>query len=437
MGSFPQSSLADVRRRELLKARIRVALTLAIGNNAAEALDGLLDIEPLIEPDDYEILARYLQARAIADIKARRVEYGFEEFDRAVAAARKHGERLMLGKVLNNYAAAAMRDGSIEAALRFSEEALETFRSCGSSTSLGMVTRAEVLCEAGELRGAADALREFHATQRTDASTAQYTTSDDFISVAAVGIPLGIMLSDDVLLKLSSDTRLLDLAFAQHEQSLLGPIAEAFCILYEHQGRREEHDALLERAMTSSRSLDHSLALGIRVARAGEARHLPKLSALVGRQAAAQTTLSRAYRDVVESFLARRRGLAEPSRQLAADAAAGFEATGRPVLQSIALEASGSLERAQAIRQRCGARVDGLRQRWAGAAIDKRLATELTPRESEVAQLVARGETNRAIADTLGLSERTVHRHCEAIFDKLGIRSRWQVAAALGGGEAG
>jgi DNA-binding NarL/FixJ family response regulator len=69
---------------------------------------------------------------------------------------------------------------------------------------------------------------------------------------------------------------------------------------------------------------------------------------------------------------------------------------------------------------------------WRGAPIHKRLATLLTARESEIARLAARGATNRTIAVTLGLSERTVHHHCEAIFSKLGIRSRWQLTPALG-----
>jgi DNA-binding CsgD family transcriptional regulator len=244
------------------------------------------------------------------------------------------------------------------------------------------------------------------------------------------------MLADDVLLKLSRDTTLLDLVFSQQEQSLLGPIVEAFCILYEHEGRRDRHDALLERAINSSRSLDHSLQLSTRVARLGDSRHLPRISALMGRQSAARTTLSQSYKDLFDSLLAKRRGLSERSRQLAAGAATGFEKAGRPVMQSIALETSGNPDGAQQIRYRCGAQVNALRQHWMGTPIDKQLATELTPRESEVAKLVADELANRAIATALGLSERTVHRHCEAIFGKLGIRSRWQVAAAIGRGES-
>ncbi len=48
----------------------------------------------------------------------------------------------------------------------------------------------------------------------------------------------------------------------------------------------------------------------------------------------------------------------------------------------------------------------------------------LTAREVEVLQMVATGRTNRAIADELFLSEKTVARHLSNIFMKLGVSSR-------------
>ena len=48
----------------------------------------------------------------------------------------------------------------------------------------------------------------------------------------------------------------------------------------------------------------------------------------------------------------------------------------------------------------------------------------LSPRELEVLRLVATGATNRAIAERLVLSERTVDRHVSNIFGKLGVSSR-------------
>jgi non-specific serine/threonine protein kinase len=48
-------------------------------------------------------------------------------------------------------------------------------------------------------------------------------------------------------------------------------------------------------------------------------------------------------------------------------------------------------------------------------------AVALTPREREVAGLIARGRSNREIADRLVLSVRTVERHVENIYAELGL----------------
>lgn len=49
-------------------------------------------------------------------------------------------------------------------------------------------------------------------------------------------------------------------------------------------------------------------------------------------------------------------------------------------------------------------------------------------REREVASLVVRGLSNRAIADRLVLGERTVETHVERLLRKLDVRSRHDVA---------
>jgi DNA-binding NarL/FixJ family response regulator len=48
----------------------------------------------------------------------------------------------------------------------------------------------------------------------------------------------------------------------------------------------------------------------------------------------------------------------------------------------------------------------------------------LTDRELEVLRLVAQGKTNHAIANELHLSDHTVRRHLQNIFDKIGVSSR-------------
>jgi two-component system, NarL family, response regulator DevR len=55
--------------------------------------------------------------------------------------------------------------------------------------------------------------------------------------------------------------------------------------------------------------------------------------------------------------------------------------------------------------------------------------SELTEREREVLTLVARGFTNKQIADTLFVSEKTARNHVSHILDKLGLSRRSEAAA--------
>src|SRR3954454_11588295 len=64
-------------------------------------------------------------------------------------------------------------------------------------------------------------------------------------------------------------------------------------------------------------------------------------------------------------------------------------------------------------------------------ALVPRGTDELTPRELRVALLVAEGWSNPEVADELALSRKTVEAHLSAIYRKLGLRSRIELARAL------
>jgi DNA-binding CsgD family transcriptional regulator len=59
--------------------------------------------------------------------------------------------------------------------------------------------------------------------------------------------------------------------------------------------------------------------------------------------------------------------------------------------------------------------------------------SSLTRREREIASLVARGFTNRRIAETLVISEKTVESHMSHILTKLGLSSRARLAVWAAG----
>ncbi len=85
----------------------------------------------------------------------------------------------------------------------------------------------------------------------------------------------------------------------------------------------------------------------------------------------------------------------------------------------------GAVPWAERARQELRASGETVRQR----ATERR--EELSPQETQIAQLAAEGLTNREIGERLFLSHRTVGSHLYRTFPKLGIRSRSELAAAL------
>lgn len=57
--------------------------------------------------------------------------------------------------------------------------------------------------------------------------------------------------------------------------------------------------------------------------------------------------------------------------------------------------------------------------------------SELTERELAVAEEVGKGASNREIAQTLGVSERTVKAHLSVVFEKMQVRDRVQLALLM------
>lgn len=81
--------------------------------------------------------------------------------------------------------------------------------------------------------------------------------------------------------------------------------------------------------------------------------------------------------------------------------------------------------------------VDAARRAFGLPRLRRSAATGLTPRQLEVAALVAQGLTNRDIAERLTITERSAESHIERIRVRLGFRSRAQVAAWFVAGGAG
>ncbi|MET7458769.1 helix-turn-helix transcriptional regulator [Streptomyces sp. NPDC005574] len=141
-------------------------------------------------------------------------------------------------------------------------------------------------------------------------------------------------------------------------------------------------------------------------------------------------------------FVFARAGLAaglagnDPDQLIAA--ARGLEAIGADLLAAEAAAAAaiyrrtGQIRQATAASRRAQASVahcDGART---PLLADLEAGVTLTPREREIALLVADSTASKDIATTLHLSVRTVDNHLQHVYTKLGVTTRRQLADALG-----
>ena len=148
----------------------------------------------------------------------------------------------------------------------------------------------------------------------------------------------------------------------------------------------------------------------------------------------------------LRALLAAEEGDLEGARAAAQAAGAGFEALGLPVRSGRAHLAIGRIERrlrrraaahrafraAEDTFSRAGARA------WAVQAAGEaarswrpRSGDALTAGERRVAELAAQGHSNPEIASALFISRRTVEATLSRVYDRLGIRRRTQLAAAM------
>ena len=131
----------------------------------------------------------------------------------------------------------------------------------------------------------------------------------------------------------------------------------------------------------------------------------PEVEVVVLTTHADEASILDALRAGARGYLTKDAGIAEISRAI--QAAAAHQAVLDPLVQSQLLAAATS-------------------STPAAARIGQALPDELTPREAEVLSLIARGFSNREIADTLVVSEATVKTHVNHVFSKIGARDRAQ-----------
>jgi DNA-binding CsgD family transcriptional regulator len=323
------------------------------------------------------------------------------EFRAAAQLAAQSGVGELISQIENNFALAAFDLGDLDLAAARHQIAVDEAHRTGLMWRIAYssLNYARTLTFKGQLERARSLVG--------DAFEAGVTTATFKTKAASVGIPLAVLLNDRALLNACAHESALAFAEQSGEIQRIASVGAAFAALRAVQGSEEEARRIVGRALRQIPHAHRAWDIFIAVARWGSpedlryARHL--LEGSRGRP-----FVKRAYRLFFESLALRKRTLA--AARLGESAARGFDRMGNTLYAAMARGSAGmaALEMP---------RDDGRR---------------LTERQRQVAELVAEGETNRAIAQRLHISEHTVEHHISAIFVRLGLHSRAQVANMLG-----
>ena len=450
------SALLRLAKLEFFEANIDASVALAM-----RALESLSATEPSSAEALLEALTEVVRYLTISGRGAEATAY----LDRAQQIARRHGMHLpahfydtraivhaRLGsatpalKDFRRAADLADQSGDIECRLRvWSNIGYNASWLGNADISVSAYRKTLDLCERDgfHVRNAFSALGFAAATLRlgrlNDARTLVRTALAKGISaplnrlvLAEVGIPLALMLDDSALLAQAEDEWVLEKALSI-SSSWTAPVASAFAQLALHRGQREKAAGILHAALAQTPAMLHASWLLVQVAADGYSSDVPLARAVFDRSGSTRTTVAgEAHLQLFEAHVAARDGLRSKSTSRAGAAADLFAQLGWPVFAARALELSGQIARAATLYNSIGCIAD---VRRTSEMLERkrrgRTGDTLTAREAQVAHFVTAGQPNKAVARSLGISERTVSHHLESIFNRLGITSRAQLAARI------
>jgi DNA-binding CsgD family transcriptional regulator len=328
---------------------------------------------------------------------------------------------------LSNAAVEASALGDIATARAYQARALNVAENLKSGHEYELSVAASIELYAGNLAGAARHLDGTSPPVRLSGRTINTATR------IMVAVLVGEQPAADLL-----DGALVERAAADGDGPLFiqiaGPVAYALSAL----GRNDEVQALAKR-IASAVVHPFDSTLSIAVAALLSPDEAPRLSGLVrGLSQAVEGGPHGALADLLDAIAAGARGDAERARRLGLASSRAFGAIGWLWFEARAAEVAGKTPRALETYRRMGAFGEVRRLGGAGiAASDAGRDGLLTPREREVAALVAAGAGNRAAADALSISEKAVEKYLTAVYAKLGLTSRAQLVAFFNTGRAG
>lgn len=248
--------------------------------------------------------------------------------------------------------------------------------------------------------------------------------------LAYTAVAIGLALEDPALLDQFANDDVVEPLFLTRDRFRIPGVAVSFAELACERGEPARAAALLHRAVSIAPTVAGGMSLPIAVARMGHADDFPAMRDVLERWASSgENRLAEAQLALFDALV--RSG--PDARGLAESAARGFREIGYGLYEAYAEEAAERFPEALALYRKMGDVRDAKRLEARLLPRNRlgRATNALTPREREIARLLAAGRSNRMIAETLVLSERTVETHVASILAKLQVSSRAGVAEAL------
>jgi DNA-binding CsgD family transcriptional regulator len=370
--------------------------------------------------------AHFEHVRGLMALLEGEIALNLECYNRAQVIARQTTDFQELAAAMSMGAASATKAGEVETAIRGFEATIELARKrcLQEREAMGLVGYATLHFLLG------DFVRARALVLESAALSVDFDRPYAAIQQACVAVPLGVRIEDEELIERFAREDLIDASFGTGEAQRYTAIADAFAELYVARGDLDRAYALVHRALGETRSIGVAPWFSAIAARYGRDDDVLRMRELLERWARPDSNRAgKAYLALFEALVTARDG--HPDVERATDAAERFAAIGFPHYEALALEAAGRPADALDRYRRMGNVHDARRLEAKLSPPNRRGRTQndLTAREREVADLVAQGRSNRAIAGELVLSERTVESHVASILAKLDLHSRTELAS--------
>jgi DNA-binding CsgD family transcriptional regulator/tetratricopeptide (TPR) repeat protein len=391
---------------DLLLAHVQLAQEL-LARRALDEARTHLDATP----SDIEGLP--LQAQSFQEEVRARTEFASGRLSQFRTAFAKAAELARAARSVDNECNAHFNWGVLELELGAFDSALREFETIHTIAGkyglqrfdwLARLETVEVLIFRGELARAKAIFEEIDPAL----NDAAWRTV-----LAYLGMWLAELLGDAALQERFADEELLAQARATEDPEFFGPLAGAHARMIAQKLGAGDAFPLLAEAVGMMRDANCNQQTLITVAMLGFAGALPRARELLTKQKAVyRSDRANFTLDAFDGFAALHDNKRSDAKRIGIAARAVAEKMGAATL------------------------VDYADRIIAGDASpprkDSRGAPLLSARESEVAQLVSAGLTNREIALKLTISERTAEQHVSAVLRKYGLRSRTELALKLG-----